>query len=499
MGVGVLSSSASKLAWAPQAGPQTAYVNCPVFEVCYGGARGGGKTSGSLGEWLLHEGEYGAHARGLFVRRNLTDLEDTIEEARNLYEPLGAVWRTQKSEFRFPSGAVLRFRYLERDEDASKYQGHEYTRVYVEELTQFASSDPVMKLKGALRSRHGVPCGLRATCNPGGPGHTWVKQRYIDPGPWRIIYEDFRNPFSGEMQRLGRVFIPAKLSDNPILLHSDPLYVARLQQTGSAALVKAWLQGDWNIIEGAFFDCWDNMRHVIEPFEVPKDWPRNRSGDWGSAAPFSFNWWAINPDLFKTPGGVWLPRGCLVQYREWYGCEGKANVGLKMHAEEVGAGLWDRERDMPAMSNAVLDPSAFQENGGPSIAERIYRGSGDRIKFRRADNTRVAQKGAMGGWDALRARLKGTAEGLPMIVTFSTCRDSIRTIPALQHDQNRPEDVDTDGEDHAGDSWRYECLSRPWAREPKVEKPPAIPEQVFADTSWERTMLRRRQDRHERI
>ena len=476
MGDGIHAGPATKLAWAPQPGPQTAYVNCPVFEVCYGGARGGGKTSGSLGEWLLHEHEYQQHARGLFVRRNLTDLEDTIEEARNLYEPLGAQWMAQKSQFRFPSGAVLRFRYLERDEDASKYQGHEYTRVYVEELTQFASDKPVMKLKGALRSRHGVPCCFRATCNPGGPGHGWVKARYIDPGAWKIIYDDFTNPFDGKVQKLGRVFIPARLSDNPLLLEADPLYVAKLQQTGSAELVKAWLMGDWNIVEGAFFDNWRPDRHEVRPFEIPAEWIRFSSMDWGSAAPFSVGWWAIASD--DTPaetemgGRITIPRGAMVRYREWYGMADKQpNVGLKYTAEQVADGILAREQKGEKIMYRVADPAIFAENGGPSIASRMVM---RRVVHKPADNKRISQKGAMGGWDQMRERLRGEGESRPMLVTFTTCRDSIRTIPALQHDTNKPEDLDTNAEDHAADEWRYACMSRPWIA-PRPEAGPAKP------------------------
>lgn len=477
MGDGVLTGPATKLAWAPQAGPQTAYVNCPVFEVCYGGARGGGKTSGSLGEWLIHEYEYKQHARGLFIRRNLTDLEDTIEEARNLYEPLGAQWMAQKTQFRFPSGALLRFRYLERDEDASKYQGHEYTRVYVEELTQFASDKPVMKLKGALRSRHGVPCKFRATCNPGGPGHGWVKARYIDPGAWKIIYEEFSNPFTGEMQRLGRVFIPARLSDNPMLLEADPLYVAKLQQTGSAELVKAWLLGDWNIVEGAFFDNWRTDRHEVRPFEIPAGWTKFTALDWGSARPFSVGWWAVaSEDTQAEAFGrkITVPRGALVRYREWYGMTpGQPNVGLKLTAEQVAQGIVSREPKGEKITYRVADPAIFAEDGGPSIGHRMLLAG---VVQMPADNKRIAQKGAMGGWDQMRDRLRGESDTRPMLVTFTTCRDSIRTIPVLQHDTNRPEDLDTDGEDHAADEWRYACMSRPW-----IAPPPTAPARIPTD------------------
>jgi hypothetical protein len=158
-----------------------------------------------------------------------------------------------------------------------------------------------------------------------------------------------------------------------------------------------------------------------------------------------------------------LPRGALVRYREWY-VSASPNVGLKLHAEVVGTGIVEREQPNEKLQYAVLDPSAFQENGGPSIAERmngVLIGA-QRTAFHEADNSRVPQRGAMGGWDQMRARMKGDADDRPMIYCFSTCLDSIRTIPALQHDKDKPEDLDTDGEDHAGDDWRYACMSRPW-------------------------------------
>jgi hypothetical protein len=271
-----------------------------------------------------------------------------------------------------------------------------------------------------------------------------------------------------------RQYLPARLEDNPSMEADDPGYELRLEGLGSRALVQAMRWGDWDVIEGAFFDCWSTARHVVTPFEVPKSWLRFRSGDWGSAAPFSFGWWAVVTDHHKTAQGVWLPRGCLVRYREWYGMmPGKPNAGLKLPAEAVGAGLWHREQNDPKLSYGVLDPSAFTQDGGPSIHERIAKGSGNRIFFRAADNARVPGRGALGGWDQLRARLIGDAEGRAMIVTFATCHDSIRTIPALQHDSARPEDVDTASEDHAADEWRYAAMSRPWTPPSKME--PAKP------------------------
>jgi hypothetical protein len=147
-------------------------------------------------------------------------------------------------------------------------------------------------------------------------------------------------------------------------------------------------------------------------------------------------------------------------------------------ADNVGAGLWDREKGDVKLSYGVLDPSAFTQDGGPSIAERMYDGSGKHILFRRADNARVSQKGAIGGWDQLRSRLIGEEIDKPMVVCFNTCQDSIRTIPLLQHDKDKIEDLDTEQEDHAADDWRYACMSRPYIKEAPTDNSARFPQQM---------------------
>ena len=442
------------MTWKPQIGPQAAFVTSGVFELVYGGARGGGKTDGALGDFALHARNHGAAARGLLVRRSRVALEPTIARAKAIFRPEGAVWRQARSRFEWPSGATLYFRYLDNDADADNYQGHDYSRVYVEELTQFPNPGPVDKLKATLRSAAGAPCGFRATCNPGGAGHNWVKARHIDPGPWKLTPEPFRNPFTGEVTTLARTFIPARLADNPRLIANDPAYVPRLQQSGSASLVKAWLEGDWSVIEGAFFDKW-SARNIVAPFAIPGDWTRVRGFDWGYAAPFSVGWWAVAGDDTRLMDGRTIPRGALVRYREWYGA-GRGGEGLRLEAEAVAAGILERERG-ETIRHPVADPSIFAENGGPSIAERLRRAG---VRFMPADNTRVGKAGALSGWDQMRARIGGQ-DDIPMLYVFDTCRDFIRTVPVLQHDPMRPEDLDTAGEDHIADETRYACLSRP--------------------------------------
>lgn len=420
--------------WRPQPGPQTALLTCPVFEIFYGGARGGGKTDGTLGRFIGRAGRYKEHCSGLMVRRTRTELYDTIERSRALYGPLGWKFNDTDKLWRAPDGARLKFAYLERDSDAEAYQGHNYTDLMIEELGNFPNPGPVMKMMATLRSGAGVPTQFVATGNPGGPGHQWVKARYIDPAPmgYKVITD--------ERSGLQRVFIPAKVSDNKILTDNDPTYVAKIRQSGSPELVKAWLEGDWTVIAGAFFPEFDFFQHVVEPFEIPAHWTRFRSGDWGSARPFAFYWYAVSDG--ENPR---FPRGALIVYREWYGCT-EPNVGLKLTAEEVAAGIKARDGDEKIQYGA-LDPAAFSQDGGPSIAERMLTSHG--VVWSKADNKRTATAGAIGGWDQVRARLKGLHDDKPMLYVFSTCTHLIRTLPAMQHDENRPEDLDSDGEDHA--------------------------------------------------
>ena len=449
--------------WTPQPGPQEAFFKCWHFEVLFGGARGGGKSDACLGEFGAHARKFHHEARGVFMRREMPQADSLIDRSHQIYGPLGWEYNKGNRQWTSPEGAVLRFRPLEDDRDAEKYQGQNFTRIYLEELTNWSSPVAPNKMKATLRSAAGVPCFFRATANPGGPGHHWVKDRYIDPDPRGFT------PVLNEDGKTARMFIPARVTDNKRMLLLDPQYVDRLKLSGSKELVRAWLEGDWAVIDGAFFDNWSSARHIIKPFEVPKQWARFRSMDWGSAKPFSVGWYAVVSDDQRVPGsGLILPRGCLVKYREWYGRKGP-NEGLKMNAEDVASGIREREYG-DTMLYGVLDPAAFSTDGGPSIAERMALPP-NLINFRPADNKRTAKVGHMGGWDAMRARLDGEAPDRPMLVFFDVCRDSIRTIPLLQHDRSIAEDVDTDGEDHAGDETRYACTSRPWAKPAQTALP----------------------------
>lgn len=453
--------------WAPQPGPQTALIDCPFPEIFFGGARGGGKTDGVLGKWAIKEKRYGRDFNGIMFRRTTVSAEDAVERSKQIYLPLGGKFvGSPNPTWRMPNGGRVSFRYLENIDDANEWQGRNVTDAWIEEAGQYPTSGPIDRMFGVLRSASGIPVQLILTANPGGAGQHWIRDRYrLHPFPAKPMVLERLLP-DGEIHKFA--VIPSRLTDNKILLTRDPKYKSRLQMVGSAELVRAWLEGDWSAIEGAFFDCWSESRHVIRPFAVPSGWKRLRSMDWGSAHPFSVGWWTIVPDDHEAENlagdKLILPRGALVRYREWYGASGP-NAGLKMDAERVGKGIKAKEEG-EIVASGVLDPSAFRQDGGPSIAEMLLKGGAG---FGRADNTRVPQKGAMAGWDQVRRRLVGDSEGQSMIYFFSTCTDAIRTIPVLQHDPDRPEDLDTDSEDHAADDVRYACNSRPYLPEPTPE------------------------------
>lgn len=474
--------------WAPQPGPQTDAIVAADWcdELFYGGSAGGGKSDFLLGDFLQDVFTWGKWWRGVLFRRTFAELEDLVERSHEFYPQTDARWNEAKHTWTWPNGAYLRFRYLERDKDRTRYQGQQFTWIGWDELTHWPTDKAYRYLRARLRSAHPVTNKrIRATANPGGVGHHWVKSYFVQP--CRSGYE----PVTDKTTHMRRMFVPAKLSNNLILLKSDPHYADRLRGLGSEAMVKAWLEGDWDIVEGAYFDCWSE-KLIVRPFEVPPEWVRFRSMDWGSASPFSVGWWAVVQDDFKLRDGRTLPRGALVRYREWYGAHPleEGGKGLKLTAEQVAEGIVNRERRDPKLSGGVLDPSAFKEDGGPSWAERINRVlvAAKMVGFRPGDNARVSRmqgssdkRGAMGGWDQMRQRMVGVG-GSPLIYCFDSCRDSIRTIPLLQHDPDKVEDVDTKSEDHAADEWRYACMSRPWMR---PERPKPEPVDAYAEAKDE--------------
>jgi hypothetical protein len=452
-----------QLLWAPQPGPQQLLIRCPAREVLFGGTRGGGKTDGVLGRRAIRQKRLGRRMNSIIFRQEMPQSDDMLDRAQEMYRPMGASFNKVKSQFIFQSGARLRFRPLESIADAAKYQGQNLSDADIEEAGNYPDPAPIDRLWGAIRGDADGFLGM--TANPGGPGQSWLRERFVTPWPagMKILRVTLPN---GAIHT--RCYIPSKVTQNRALLSRDPDYVNRLYLVGSAALVRAWLEGDWNAIEGAFFDNWSAARHILEPFDVPQSWLRFRSYDHGYASPFSVGWWAVVADdhWCRNAQGdsVVLPRGALIRYREWYGVDRdwtgatKPNVGIRLDAERIATGIKEREAG-EVIAYGVADPSIFQTQGGPSIGEQMIQAG---VYWRQADNKRVQKGGPISGWNQMRTRLTGDEDGRPMIACFATCQHSIRTIPNLPHDPDKLEDLDTDAEDHAADDWRYACMSRPW-------------------------------------
>lgn len=465
-----VSSGKISVPWQAQVGPQlTAIQRHWVPELFFGGAVGGGKSDFMLGDFGQDVPRYGSAWRGIIFRKSYPQLEELVQRALVIYPPWFCIsvkdaWRAGTHTFHWPNGAQLKFRHLENDDAWTEYLGHSYTWIGFDELPQWATPMAYNQLKTRLRSATPVPNKrIRGTGNPGGVGHGWIKKYFgIDKRPLGgvVVQPDH---LSGNV----RMFIRSRVTDNKILMDADPGYVDRLRDLGSETLVRQYLEGDWAVVAGAFFDEFSPNRHVISPFTIPPQWSRIRGFDWGSAKPFCVGWYAVASDdtEVKQPDGrvVRIPRGALVKYREWYGAkEGRdVNVGLKMPADEIADGILAREdkEETASISMSICDPNTFKTDGGPSHAERMGKVG---VHFQPGDNNRKA------GWDMLRMRLKGErGSSDPMIFFFATCEASIRTLPELQHDRGKKagsEDVDTDNEDHAPDEIRYVCMSRPWIR-----------------------------------
>ena len=435
---------------------QADLISCPANEIGYGGARGGGKSFGVLLDWLAHEAKYGKLAKGILFRRTMPELEDMLSKAAELFPAMGGRFGAQSKTWTFPSGAKLKFRYLDRDSDADSYQGHEYNWMCFEESGNWPSSRPLDKLRACLRSAAGVRHRLILTMNPGGVGHNWIKARFVDPFPPFTVHTD--------SEGWSRAFIPAKVQDNPALLHNDPGYVGRIREAaGSEAMVKAWLDGSWDIVAGgALDDVWDRDTHVLKPFPIPEPWRIDRAFDWGSGHPFSVGWWAESDGTEATmvdgTKRCW-PKGTLFGIAEYYGWNGKPNEGCRMLAVEVARKTLEYERDMGITGRVVpgpADSSIFDAENGVCISDDMARIG---VRWQRADKSPGSRKI---GLEAMRKRLKAaTVHPMedPGLFVFDSCHHFIRTVPVLPRDPRKIDDVDSSAEDHVYDQSRYRILA----------------------------------------
>jgi hypothetical protein len=457
--------------WTPQAGPQTdAIKKAWVPELFYGGARGGGKSDFLLGDFAQDvPTPYGESWHGIIFRQTYKQLEELIKRSQMMYPnwfgPDKVTWKAGDSTWVWANGATLKLRYAESDTDWMEYQGHQYGWIGWDELPTWASAENFLRMKACLRCADPrVPYRrIRASGNPGGPGHQWVKRYFgIDRIPKGMtLVNDPDLPDS----RSKRMYIPSKLTDNKILMSADPDYLDRLKELGNPELIRQWVDGDWDGVVGAYFPEFTARKHVVKlaASDIPPDWTRYRAMDWGSARPFAVYWAAV-ADGTTTLDGQQFPRGALIVYREYYGAR-KPNEGVRMNADDVGLEIAKMDAN-DKITDAVIDPAAWSQSGGPSIAERMLTATNGKVMFRHGDNKRIP------GWDQVRARLVGDGDA-PQLFFTDVCQNLIRTLPALQNDPTKAEDVDTDSEDHAADALRYLCMARPYIAKGRKPRAPA--------------------------
>ena len=432
----------------PNPGPQTRFLAATEQEVLYGGAAGGGKSYSLVADPVRYFAN--AHARMLLVRRSTEELRELISVSKQLYPQAipGIRFMERDKTWVAPNGATLWMSYLDRDDDVMRYQGQAFNWIGFDELTQWPTPYAWNYMRSRLRATKasGLPLYMRATSNPGGPGHQWVKKHFIDPSvPDKPFWATDEN---GEVikwpkghSREGeplfkRKFIPATLFDNPYL-SEDGMYEANLLSLPEHQR-RQLLEGDWDINEGAAFPEFSRRIHVVDPFDIPSNWVRFRACDYGYGSYTGVVWLAVVPGSEQ-----------LVVYRELY--------VSKIIATDLADMILDIERD-EKVRYGVLDSSLWHNRGdtGPSLAEQmIVKG----CRWRPADRSKGSR---VAGKNEIHRRLQVdefTEE--PRLVIFSNCTNLISQLPSIPLDKRNPEDVDTNSEDHLYDALRYGIMTRP--------------------------------------
>ena len=418
----------------PNQGPQMQFLAASEREVFYGGARGGGKSYAMLIDPLRYCDK--RHHRALLIRRSMPELRDMINHSQRLYSQAfpNAKWREQEKEWRFPSGARIEFGYAENLTDVLRYQGQSYTWIGIDELPQYPTPEIYNFLRSSLRSVDpDIPVYMRATGNPGNVGSLWVKEMFVDPSEPNKAFDVHIDTIAGR-KSITRRFIPAKLQDNPYLMQTDD-YMIMLSSLPEVQR-KQFLEGDWSAFENSAFPEFDMSVHVVQPFDIPSNWLRFRTCDWGYSSAACVLWIAVDFD-----NNFWV-------YREHY----TQRVTADVFARQV----MEKEHN-EYIRYGILDSSTWAKRGdaGPSIAETMIR---EGCKWRPSD--RSPRSRVAGKLELHRLLTKDSDTGQPKLKVFSNCTNLARTMPMLPVDKNNPEDVDTHAEDHAYDALRYGVMSR---------------------------------------
>ncbi len=438
---------------------QLQFHKATADEVLYGGAAGGGKSFAILwdavGFCLAYEKAHVAIFRRKFPELEKSIILEFLDKVPNyLYE-----YNKKEHRAYFTNGSILEFNHCEHDSHVFDYQSAQYDRIYFDELTHFSNFAYTYLMTRCRTVKKGITPQIKSGTNPGNVGHEWVKKRFVDGVIPNKVTEkkDKATDLTYTVQ-----YIPAKIYDNPKLLDADPGYIARLKKLPTEQR-KALLEGDWNVFEGQFFREWDEKVHVCQPFKIPKWWVKFRSIDWGFAKPTVVLWYAVSPE-----GRVYV-------YRELERTR-IPDTQLVKEMKEYSKG--------ETYAYTVADPSLWSINQyerGESIALRLmYMG----IPLMKADNNRIA------GWNVIHSYLEHSENKKPRLQVFSTCYRLIETLPGLVHDQKNPEDVDTNGDDHAADSLRYGLMTRPHLSKRPFVKPPAQSFESIMNRSLEERKLR---------
>jgi len=428
--------------------------------VAYGGARGGGKSWAVRAKAILlackHPG-----IKIIIIRRTYKELMNNhIEPLRKMLNGVAKYNGTDKL-FKFTNGSTISFGYCYTDADLGQYQGAEYDVIFFDEAGQL-QEHWIKEINVCVRGVNQYPKRSYYTLNPGGPSHAYFKRLFID------------RQFKADENPEDYSFIQALVQDNDALMATQPEYLRELENL-PPKLREAWLYGRWDVFSGQFFEDFRTepdpehgdilalkqqrqWTHVIEPFDIPRGWTIYRSYDWGYAKPFSCGWYAVDYD------------GIIYRILELYGCTETPNEGVKWTTDRQFSEIKRVEEEHPWLKGqniiGIADPSIWDGSKGESVAETATRHG---VIFTPGDNKRLA------GWMQCHYRLQFDENGIPMFYVFNTCEQFIRTIPTLIYDDRQVEDLNTDGEDHIADEWRYMCMSRPLTPKREV-KPNPLPQ-----------------------
>ncbi len=396
---------------------QKQFIDAKESEVLFGGAAGGGKSYGQMVDALLFALRY-PRSKQLVLRRTFSELEKSlIRTSLALFPREIYTFNSSSHTGKFKNGSVIDFGYCATENDVYQYQSAEYDVIRFDELTHFTEAQYIY-LISRVRGANSYPKQIKSSTNPGGVGHSWVKERFIDP-------EAPSSPFKG-LDGMDRIFIPSLLADNKFLREGDPDYEKRLLALPEREK-KALLYGDWNIFEGQYFSEFSMTKHVISPFEIPPSFRKFRTIDYGLDRLVCL-WIAISPDM-----RVYV-------YREFCASDlpisasAKAIVERTPKSEDIYATLAPPDLFSRSQETGRTKASIFSEFG---------------VNFTKTSNDRET------GWLAIKELLCDTDSGVRLQI-FSTCTELIRCLPALTVDKLRPSDCSNEPHEitHAPDALR---------------------------------------------